>query len=96
MIDFKCIVLFSKFAEKQTNKLPQHINEKLRVWIKSVSTKGISEVRKIKGYHDEPLKGARTGQRSARLNKAYRVIYEEQLSGEFLIIAIIEVNKHEY
>ena len=36
---------------------------------------GLRETRKIKGYHDEPLQGDRKGQRSIRLNKAYRAFY---------------------
>ena len=30
----------------------------------------------VPGYHDEPLKGHRAGQRSIRLSRAYRAIYE--------------------
>jgi toxin HigB-1 len=48
------------------------------------------------GFHDEPLKGDRKGQRSIRLNKAYRAIYTEGQRKEVRIISIIEVNKHEY
>ena len=57
---------------------------------------GVWEVRKLPGYHDEPLKGDRRGQRSIRLNRAYRLIYEEDEHGEVLVIAVMEVNKHEY
>ena len=31
---------------------------------------------KANGYKDESLKGKRKGQRSIRLNKSYRLIYE--------------------
>lgn len=57
---------------------------------------GIEEIRKISGYHDEPLKGKRKGQRSVRLNRAYRVIYLENESITLLEILVEEVNKHEY
>ena len=57
---------------------------------------GISKVRTIPGFHDEPLKGNREGQRSIRLNKAYRAIYIENEKKEVTIISIIEVNKHDY
>lgn len=57
---------------------------------------GIWEVRKLPGYHDEPLKGQRLGQRSIRLNRAYRLIYEEDERGEVLVIGVMEVSKHEY
>jgi proteic killer suppression protein len=55
---------------------------------------GIWESRKIPGYHDEPLRGDRQGQRSVRLNRAYRVFYIE--ADNKIEILVIEVNKHEY
>ena len=87
------IVIF-KFAEKQLKKIPQAINESLRYWAETVERTGIRETRKLSGYHDEPLKGSRKGQRSIRLNKAYRAIYIETVEG--IEITVIEVNKHEY
>ena len=53
-------------------------------------------VRELKGFHDEPLRGPRSGQRSVRLNRAYRVIYIEEEDGQIRIANVIEVNKHEY
>jgi proteic killer suppression protein len=53
-------------------------------------------VRKIPGFHDEPLKGDRKGQRSIRLSKAYRAIYVIGNSGNIEIAEIIEVHKHDY
>ena len=37
-------------------------------WIEDVGHRGLSEVRKLPGYHDEPLHGVRKGQRSIRLS----------------------------
>jgi len=56
----------------------------------------MGEVRKLRGYHDEPLKGKRKGQRSIRLNRAYRLIYEQDTSEELVVVAVLEVSKHEY
>jgi proteic killer suppression protein len=61
-----------------------------------VEESGIHETRKYKGFHDEPLKGNREGQRSVRLNRTYRAIYVEHKSGEVELIEVIEVNKHDY
>lgn len=88
------IVTVTRFAEKQLTKVPSYIKEALRYWAETVERLGILEVRKLKGYHDEPLKGDRKGQRSIRLNKAYRAIYIESDGG--IEICVIEVNKHEY
>lgn len=84
----------SKFAEKQLKKIPLNIKEALRYWVEAVQAQGIREVRKLPGYHDEPLRGERNGQRSVRLNKAYRAIYMETDAG--IEITVIEVSKHEY
>lgn len=88
-------VVYNK-VEKQLKKLPHFVVFKLLTWAKSVETKGVREIRKIPGYHDEPLKGERFGQRSIRLSKGYRAIYTEMTDGEINLIAIEEVNKHEY
>ena len=57
---------------------------------------GMLEARKLSGFHDEPLKGKRRGQRSIRLNRAYRAIYMEAASEDIIIVEVIEVTKHEY
>lgn len=69
---------------------------KLQMWVDAVGHYGLSKVRKIPGYHDEPLKGKRKGQRSIRLNIAYRAIYTINKSGLIKFVEIKEVNKHEY
>lgn len=81
-------------ASKQVRRLPLHIRESLQLWVATVRRIGIRETRKLPGYHDEPLKGARKGQRSIRLSRAYRAIYLELTTG--LLMKVIEVNKHEY
>ena len=81
---------------KQLTKIPSYIIDKLYTWVGLVTHDGMAEVRKISGYHDEPLHGNRAGQRSIRLNKSYRAIYTELESGEIFFIEIIEVHNHEY
>ena len=88
-------VVFNK-VEKQLKKLPSFIVIKLLAWAESVELKGIREVRKIAGFHDEPLKGDRLGQRSIRLNRSYRAIYTEHDDGTIHLIVLEEINKHEY
>lgn len=89
-------VKLSKKALKDLKKLPLPIVIKLQAWIDEIGHSGLSTVRKIPGYHDEPLKGKRIGQRSIRLNKAYRAIYVIDKNQLLQFIEIIEVNKHEY
>jgi proteic killer suppression protein len=95
-MELPCLVWLTKFADKQLKKLPSNIVAAFWTWVKTVELDGIRNTRKLSGYHDEPLKGDRKGQRSIMLNKAYRVIYEETNSGNIILIAVQEINKHEY
>lgn len=90
------VVRLGKFAEKQLKKIPKIIQETLQVWVESVELEGLPAVRRLPGYHDEPLRGDRQGERSARLNRSYRVIYIEQEGGGLVVVAVQEVNKHVY
>jgi len=83
-------------VKKDLKKLPFYILKNLQRWALQVESMGIREVRKIPGFHDEPLKGKRKGQRSIKLSKSYRAIYIELKSGEVNIVSVEEVNKHEY
>jgi len=89
-------VVWRKFVDKQLDKIPDFIVRKFRIWVALVEESGIREVRRNKGFHDEPLKGKREGQRSIRLNRAYRAIYVEMTDGKIELIEVLEVNNHEY
>lgn len=84
----------SKNFEKQLGKIPNFIRKKVIFWIFLVESKGLAEVMRSPGFHDEPLKGLRLGQRSVRMNKAYRLIY--RMIEDRVHIELLEVNKHEY
>lgn len=78
-------------------KLPRHVAVKLLGWVAVVETLGLETVRKTPGYHDEPLKGARAGQRSIRLSRAYRAIYTiERSMARVEHVHVTEVHKHDY
>lgn len=89
-------VLVSKKAKDNLKSVPVHIARKVGTWIDSVAHDGLLAVGKIPGFHDEPLKGDRKGQRSIRLSKAYRAIYVIGNNGNIEIAEIIEVHKHDY
>ena len=86
----------SRTFEKQLKKVPHFIKEAVAIWISTVELEGLPDMRKARGYHDEPLKGDRRGQRSVRLNRAYRLIYSENNTGQVTIVMLLEVHKHEY
>lgn len=89
-------VWITKFAEKQLKKLPKHIGAAYQTWVRTVELEGIESTRKLSGYNDEALKGDRKGQRSVRLSRAYRVIYEETENGNIVLVGVQEINKHDY
>jgi proteic killer suppression protein len=84
----------TKTFEKQVLKVPEFIRAKVGLWIFLVESRGIHEVMKSPGFHDEPLKGSRKGQRSVRLNRAYRLIYE--VVRDRVHVRLLEVHKHDY
>lgn len=89
-------VALTKNALKDLKSVPQYIAVKLYAWVDDVGHRGLSEVRKTPGYHDEPLQGARNGQRSIRLNKSYRAIYIIKADDTIEFVEIKEINKHKY
>ena len=48
-------VVIRKKLQIDLKKFPKHIIAKLTSWISAVVHDGLTEVRKIAGYHDEPL-----------------------------------------
>ena len=90
---FKAVV--SERAKRDLRKHPLYIADKLEGWVQSVEKKGLEEVRKVPGYHDEPLHGGRKGQRSIRLSLHYRAIYVIK-RGTIEVAEVQEVTKHEY
>ncbi|MBC7466868.1 MAG: type II toxin-antitoxin system mRNA interferase toxin, RelE/StbE family [Bdellovibrio sp.] len=84
----------TKTFDKQLSKVLDFIRKKVLFWIFSFELNGIDEVIKSPGFHDEPLQGNRWGQRSIRLNKAYRLIYRV-IDGR-IHIELLEVHKHDY
>ena len=89
-------VVLTATARKDLKKLPSHILRKFEFWAKQVTIEGVRKVRKISGFHDEPLRGTRKGQRSIRLSKSYRAIYRVLQNNSIELIQVEEINKHEY
>jgi proteic killer suppression protein len=89
-------VTWSSKVDKQLSRIPGYIRDKFIAWALAVERVGMPETRKLAGFHDEPLKGVRNGQRSVRLNRSYRAIYVESIEGLVQLVEVIEVNKHDY
>jgi len=83
-------------AQGQLRRAPRRITERLQRWVDAVETLGLEEIRKQPGYHDEALRGRRRGQRSIRLNRQWRAIYEVQTDGRAELVSVEEVTPHAY
>lgn len=89
-------VRLSRRAEKDLERVPGHIVLKLQGWVEAVKYEGLERVRRIPGYHDEPLEGIWRGHRSIRLNRAYRAIYRITAEGSLELVYVERITKHEY
>ncbi len=87
-------ITFTRKFERQLEKVPEHIQVKVHAWIWAIKEAGLRAAQQSPGLHDEPLKGTRTGQRSIRLNRSYRLIY--RIVEKQIHIELLEVHKHEY
>jgi proteic killer suppression protein len=88
-------VHLSRIAKKSLAKLPVYIALKLQDWVEDVEKRGLEEVRKTPGYHDEPLQGALRGYRSIRLSRHYRAYYKI-VKQEVEFVLVERIDKHEY
>ena len=89
-------VQMKKSAAKELLKSPEMVQIKFAFWRQQVAERGLEEVRRNPGWHDEPLKGQRKGQRSIRLSIKWRAIYTEQIEGVITFVLVEEINPHEY
>lgn len=90
-------VFWRTSVDRQLERIPSYIRDKFHYWVDLVERYGLAEIKKIKGFKDELLKGVLFGKRSIRLNSAYRVIYiiiEQKV--EIQKIEVLEITKHEY
>ncbi len=92
----KDIVVISDRAFNDLLKIPRYLVVKLQKWQMTVELNGLEYAQKVRGYNDEALKGIRKHQRSIRLNRSYRAIYEISDELEVRLIEVQEVNKHKY
>ena len=79
---------------KISRKLPQQVLKKYELWKSIVHRHGPDKLSEFPGFHDEKLKGDRSGQRSSRLNLQYRVIY--MVEKQDVVVYVLEINPHEY
>ena len=90
------IVTVAASAAKDLKRCPLPIRQKLFVWLASVESIGLEQVRRQPGRHDELLKGQWRGQRSICLNRQWRANYVLLLDGSVDFCEVREVTPHDY
>ena len=88
-------VYLAPSLKKSLKKLPIYIVIKFQDWVEDVEERGLQEVRKTPGYHDEPCVGSMKGYRSIRLSKGYRAYYRI-LTDKIEFVLVERIDKHEY
>jgi len=88
-------VVIGARAKKALRRAPGHIVVKFQDWVEDVEERGLGEVRKISGYHDEPCRGKLKGYRSIRLSRSYRAYYRV-LRNRIEFVFVERIDKHEY
>ena len=81
-------------VSKQLSSLPVDVLKRYEKWKDIVSISGPQGLRKIKGLHDESLRGEMKGHRSSRLNQQCRVIYKTEK--DKILIQVVSVTPHDY
>jgi proteic killer suppression protein len=90
-------IRITKLAAKQLRKVPPQVQNAFAYWVGLVAEHGLLEVRKVRGFHDEPIAyGPHAGQRSIRTGRGWRAFYVIRDDGSAELIEVIEINKHVY
>ena len=87
-------ILEHKSIQKTCRKLPVQVLKKYELWKDIVFRHGPDKLKEFPGFHDEKLKGDRSGPRSSRLSIQYRVIYV--VKRNIVTIRVLDINPHEY
>jgi addiction module RelE/StbE family toxin len=81
-------------VSRQLKGAPQEVLKRYEKWKDIVRLSGPAGLGKIKGFHDEALRGEWTGHRSSRLGLQYRVIYKALK--DRVLIQVVNVKPHDY
>ena len=81
-------------ADKSLKKAPVEVLKRYEKWKDIVMISGPQGLRRIKGFHDESLKGEWKGHRSSRLGLGYRLIY--RVKAQHILIEVVDLTAHDY
>jgi proteic killer suppression protein len=80
--------------KKACRKAPRAVVKKYELWKSIVFRHGPEKLKEFPGFHDEKLKGNRSGQRSSRLSLQYRVIY--LVDRKIVTVFVLEISPQDY
>ncbi|MSO72566.1 MAG: hypothetical protein EXQ84_03005 [Rhodospirillaceae bacterium] len=83
-------------ALKSLAQAPEFVRINYLMWRGQIEESGLDEVRKVPGYHDEPLQGKLKHFRSVRLGRAYRIFYRIAAIDQIEAVLVEEVKRHDY
>jgi len=83
-----------KSIARKCSKLLQEVLKRYEKCKDIAALSGTEELRFIKGFHDEALKGKWNGYRSSKLNIQYRVIYK--VENKIFTIYVVDLTSHDY
>ena len=86
----------TKRALKSLSRAPHLVRVNYLLWRGQIEESGLEDVRKVPGYHDEPLQGKLRDMRSVRLGRSYRIFYRIASIGTLETVLVEEVNHHDY
>ncbi|RJQ43894.1 MAG: type II toxin-antitoxin system mRNA interferase toxin, RelE/StbE family [Gaiellales bacterium] len=81
-------------ADKSLRKAPVEVLKRYEKWKDIVAISGPTGLRRIKGFHDESLKGEWKGHRSSRLGLGYRLIY--RVEAQEILVEVVDLTAHDY
>ena len=90
------IVRETKRALKSLGRAPHLVRVNYLLWRGQVEESGLEAVRRVPGYHDEPLHGKLRDVRSVRLGRNYRLFYRITSIETLETVLVEEVNRHDY
>ncbi|MGD8843076.1 MAG: type II toxin-antitoxin system mRNA interferase toxin, RelE/StbE family [Gammaproteobacteria bacterium] len=79
---------------RQLKGAPPEVLKRYEKWKDIVRLSGPGGLRRIKGFHDEALRGEWKGNRSSRLGLQYRVIYKTL--NDQVLIQVVNLSPHDY
>jgi mRNA-degrading endonuclease YafQ of YafQ-DinJ toxin-antitoxin module len=79
---------------RQLKGAPQEVLKRYEKWKDIVRLSGPAGLRKIRGFHDEALRGEWKRHRSSRLGLQYRVIYKA--FKDQVLIQVVNLSPHDY